>query len=622
MASAGTKAFPTYLELPKRVPVAAWIVTRVLVLAATLALVVLLVVRPELTRLFVLQLAIPLLPIVFVAVPGLWRQVCPMAQLNQLPRQLGIGRNRTLPQAWKNGAYLLSALLFMAIVSLRPVVLNDQPLALAGLLLAGLALALGGGLLFKGRSGWCGTFCPLAPLQRAYGQAPLVMVRNGYCPTCVGCQKNCYDFNPRAAIHSDLADADSFLAGHKEFFIACLPGLVLGYFLAGEPDQIGIGAYYLNFLLWIGVSLAICTTATRLVPHSRYRVALLASMAALLIFYWFATPAMMAALGTLTGVVIPGWVGTLLLGGVLAVAGAMVLRGLQAERDHARIEAATASAGATVDLATVKAAWAGATDLIFDRGSGLSIAAAPGRSLLESLESAGVSIDFGCRMGVCGADPVAIIGGADQLSAPGEDEAATLRRLGLTGRARMACVCRPTGGGVTIDTKLDPRTLPEPDNDQSPGDQPRTDPAPELGVGRVVIIGNGSAGTTVADELRRLSPSVKIDLLAEEPHQFYNRMAIGRLVHAQSSVDSLYLMRQDWARARKIDLWLNTVATGIDLARSQVTLGTEEKLDYDRLVLAAGGSASVPPIPGWGIPGCFVLRSANDAISIRAWRQR
>ena len=39
-----------------------------------------------------------------------------------------------------------------------------------------------------------------------------------------------------------------------------------------------------------------------------------------------------------------------------------------------------------------------------------------GTTLLEAAETAGVAIEAGCRQGVCGADPVAVIDGIEQLS--------------------------------------------------------------------------------------------------------------------------------------------------------------------------------------------------------------
>ena len=64
---------------------------------------------------------------------------------------------------------------------------------------ATLAVGLAAGSVFKGKSGWCSTFCPLLPVQRIYGQTPFTVVRNSHCEPCVGCTTNCYDFNPRVA---------------------------------------------------------------------------------------------------------------------------------------------------------------------------------------------------------------------------------------------------------------------------------------------------------------------------------------------------------------------------------------------------------------------------------------
>ena len=52
-----------------------------------------------------------------------------------------------------------------------------------------------------------------------------------------------------------------------------------------------------------------------------------------------------------------------------------------------------------------------------------------GLSLLEVAERNGQAIEAGCRMGVCGADPIAVLDGAGCLSAPEEEELNTLRRL-------------------------------------------------------------------------------------------------------------------------------------------------------------------------------------------------
>lgn len=137
----------------------------------------------------------------------------------------------------------------------------------------------------------------------------------------------------------------------------------------------------------------------------------------------------------------------------------------------------------------------------------------------------------------------------------------------------------------------------------------------------MVIIGNGTAGMTAASELRRLSPSCQIDIVAKESLLLYNRMAIGRLVYGRTAMAGLHLLPPDWTEKKNVTMWLNTIAIGIDLEGHTVQLGTGETLPYNRLILAQGSSAMVPPTPGGDLRGCFVLREASDAMAIRAWRQ-
>ena len=94
-----------------------------------------------------------------------------------------------------------------------------------------------GGTLLKGKSGWCSSICPLLPVQRLYGQTPYKLVANSHCTPCVGCTKNCYDFNPKVAFLADLKDPDPYWSGYKKLFAAAFPGLVVGFFNAARGAQ-------------------------------------------------------------------------------------------------------------------------------------------------------------------------------------------------------------------------------------------------------------------------------------------------------------------------------------------------------------------------------------------------
>ncbi len=620
---AATHFFRNYTQRQARAPLAFWWAARVVALSAAVALAVLLIVNPPLGLTLFWKLAIPLVPALLVIAPGLWRQICPMATMNQIPRLTGWQRPRDLPEWAKASAFGIAVALFVGAVSLRVPLLN-QAGPVVGLGVIGvLLLALAGGFAFKGRSGWCGTFCPLAPVQRTYGQAPLVVVKNGYCEPCVGCQKSCYDFNPRAAVFSDVYDDDPRHAAQRRLFFGLLPGLILGYFLQGPEPAYGTGAYLAILLASVCASAGAYGLVLAFLPTNAYRVSLGFGVLALASFYWFAGPLIV---GTLAGLVqgeAPGWLVALSRGAGLALAAALAASGLYAERrwQAAKKKPATAApaqarAGAGAALREQLAAHAGAE--VTDRASGITFTVDGEQTLLEAIEAAGLKINFGCRAGVCGADPVAVCEGMEHLSPPSDDELATLRRLGLEGRARLACMCN-VSGPVLIDR--DPNSAPAPVAAVKTL-TPERDRAREQGIERVVVVGNGVAGMGVAEALRRGSESLQIDVVGNEPFAFYNRMGIGRLVYDSAGLEALTLVPPDWPERQRIGVHRAAVALRIDREQRVLHLHGGKQLPYDRLVIATGARSTPPDAAYLKHPNAFVLRSAEDAQAMRHYATR
>jgi NAD(P)H-nitrite reductase large subunit len=216
-------------------------------------------------------------------------------------------------------------------------------------------------------------------------------------------------------------------------------------------------------------------------------------------------------------------------------------------------------------------------------------------------------------MGVCGADPVCVSDGMDNLSPISDDERSTLDRLGLADNTRMAC-CARVQGPVSLALT--------PEKSQRPSLSRIAQFNFDRSVERVVVLGNGIAGVTAADHVRRRHPLAQIDLVAEESHHLYNRMGIARLIYGRSAMQGLYLNPDAWYEEHGIAPWLNTRAHGINRSGGHVRLATGEKLPYDRLIIATGSSSFVPEIDGFGAPGTFVLRTADDALGLRSFAQR
>ena len=145
-------------------------------------------------------------------------------------------------------------------------------------------------MFLKGKSGWCSSVCPLLPVQRIYGQTPFALVGNSHCQPCVGCTKNCYDFNPRVAYLADLNDEDSSWSAGRKFFVALFPGLVLGFFEVSNVPSVSVASMYRQLALYVGVSIAVFFLLDAFAPVTPHKLTTLYGAAALNIFYWFAFP--------------------------------------------------------------------------------------------------------------------------------------------------------------------------------------------------------------------------------------------------------------------------------------------------------------------------------------------
>lgn len=106
---------------------------------------------------------------------------------------------------------------------------------------------------------------------------------------------------------------------------------------------------------------------------------------------------------------------------------------------------------------------------------------------------------------------------------------------------------------------------------------------------RYVIVGNGAAGTTAAETLRKNDSLCSITLLTDEPYPLYNRVALPPYIEHRTPREKVFLRTVDIHRERGIDLRLETRVERVDTeGRSAQTVQGEE-LPYDALLIATGG---------------------------------
>lgn len=190
-----------------------------------------------------------------------WRRICPLSFLSQIPRALGKQRQfkrentktgkvryelaKVKPDSWlgKNYLYVQFTWLFVGLCG-RILFFNADRLVLALWLLFTLAAAIFVGYFYGGKS-WCNYFCPMAPVQRIYSEPGGLLssqahtseqlITQSMCRTvlpdgkeqsaCVACQNPCID------IDSERVYWDGLNKPEEAWLRYSYVGLVIGYFV-------------------------------------------------------------------------------------------------------------------------------------------------------------------------------------------------------------------------------------------------------------------------------------------------------------------------------------------------------------------------------------------------------
>jgi len=113
-----------------------------------------------------------------------------------------------------------------------------------------------------------------------------------------------------------------------------------------------------------------------------------------------------------------------------------------------------------------------------------------------------------------------------------------------------------------------------------------------------VIIGNGIAGTTAADTLRKNDPNCDIHLLTNEPYPLYNRVSLPRFLQGVIVEQRVMIRDFAWHEQRNITLVTETMVTDVNTEERAVVTDNGQKFPYDALLVATGGWANPLRVTG------------------------
>jgi nitrite reductase (NADH) large subunit len=131
-----------------------------------------------------------------------------------------------------------------------------------------------------------------------------------------------------------------------------------------------------------------------------------------------------------------------------------------------------------------------------------------------------------------------------------------------------------------------------------------------------LIIGNGVAGSTAAENIRKNDKGGTITIVTDEDLAFYYRIQLNEYISGDITEQTLLAKKQEWYKETGIELMLKTVITGGNSAEGIVIAEGNKSLPYDKLLIATGSRSFIPPIKGSDKEGVFALRHIKDARNI------
>ena len=133
-----------------------------------------------------------------------------------------------------------------------------------------------------------------------------------------------------------------------------------------------------------------------------------------------------------------------------------------------------------------------------------------------------------------------------------------------------------------------------------------------------VIIGDGVAGSSAAETLRGEAPDADITVLTDEGESLYNRILIKEYAKGKLPAAPISIHDVSWYDDRDINLELNTLVVDIDVTEHTIETHHGDVYDWDKLLLATGGTPTQLPVENADANGVHHFWTLQDARDIKS----
>lgn len=135
-----------------------------------------------------------------------------------------------------------------------------------------------------------------------------------------------------------------------------------------------------------------------------------------------------------------------------------------------------------------------------------------------------------------------------------------------------------------------------------------------------LIIGGGLAGTAAAEGIRERDADGRIVLLSEEDEPPYQRPPLSKEYLKAPDLPRalLHVKPEGWYAEAGVELELGQRVLALDAGARIALTARGNEVRAGRVLVATGGRARVPDIPGVRLPGVHTLRFVGDSEALRA----
>jgi nitrite reductase (NADH) large subunit len=147
---------------------------------------------------------------------------------------------------------------------------------------------------------------------------------------------------------------------------------------------------------------------------------------------------------------------------------------------------------------------------------------------------------------------------------------------------------------------------------------------------QLVVIGNGMAGARAVEEVLALGGAEQFDItmFGDEPYGNYNRILLSNILSGIQDASEIFINPLAWYDENNITLHAGSRVTEVDRNSRMVQAANGVKARYDKLLIATGSRAFIPPMKGtMGAdgkmrPGVFAFRTIDDCNGIMETAKR